>query len=176
MATHLPVNHRLRGLYRALAGTTGIYLVGFGASGATASRGKPFFDQGNTEAWGLHTNTAFAVLSLAVGSVILFGVAIGRNVDRFINMVGAVVFMVAGLIMLPLSLSSFNFLNYDVSAAVVSFVIGSILLISGLYGRVGPAEQRVREEGFRLNTHHDPVQHAWSKQPPKKPRSSGRFA
>lgn len=176
MATHLPVNHRLRGLYRGLAGATGIYLVGFGTAGAMAARGKPFFDQGSTQAWGLHTNMAFAVLSIAVGAVILAGVAIGRNVDRFINMLGALVFIAAGLIMLPLSLSSLNFLNYDVSAAVVSFVIGSILLLSGLYGRVGPAEQRVHEEGFRCNTERDPVQHAWSKLPPKKPKTSGRFA
>lgn len=176
MATHLPVNHRLRGLYRGLAGATGLYLVGFGTAGAMTSRGEPFFGQGDTEAWGLHTNMAFAVLSIAVGAVILFGVAIGRNVDRFINIVGAVVFMVAGLIMLPLSRSGLNFLNYDVSAAVVSFAIGTILLLSGLYGRVGPAEQRAHEEGFRCNTERDPVQHSWRKLPPKKPRAGGRFA
>ncbi len=176
MATHLPVNHRLRGLYRGLAGATGIYLVGFGTAGAMASRGEPFFGQGDTEAWGLHTNMAFAVLSIVVGAVILIGVALGRNVDRFINMLGAVVFIVAGLIMLPLSLSTFNFLNYDVEAAVVSFVIGMILLLSGLYGRVGHADQHAHEEAFRLNIERDPVHHAWSKLPPKKPRSSGRFA
>ena len=175
MATHLPVNHRFRGLYRGLAGATGIYLVGFGAAGVNASRGQAFFDQGDTVAWGLHTNMAFAVLSIVVGAVILAGVAIGHNVDRFINMVGAVVFLVAGLIMLPLSRSSINFLNYDVTAAVVSFLIGSILLLSGLYGRVGPAEQRVHEENFRHNTHPDPVMHSWRKLPPKKPKAS-RFA
>jgi hypothetical protein len=176
MATHLPVNHRFRGLYRGLAGATGIYLVGFGAAGAAASRGEPFFGQGDMQAWGLHTNMAFSVLSIAVGVVILAGVAIGRNVDRFINMIGANVFILAGLIMLPLSRSSLNFLNYDVTAAVVSFVIGTILLLSGLYGRVGPAEQRAHEEAFRHNTEVDPVRHAWSKLPPKKPRTSGRFA
>ena len=53
MATHLPVNHRLRGLYRGLAGATGIYLVGFGTAGAMASRGRPFFDQGDTQALSL---------------------------------------------------------------------------------------------------------------------------
>jgi uncharacterized protein DUF4383 len=176
MATHLPVNHRFRLLYRGLAGATGIYLIGFGVAGASASAGEPFFGQGGTQAWGLHTNMAFSVLSIAVGAVILAGVAIGRNVDRFINMIGAIVFIVAGLIMLPLSRSSLNFLNYDVTAAVVSFVIGAILLLSGLYGRVGPADQRNHEEGFRCNKEVDPVRHSWSKLPPKKPRTSGRFA
>ena len=176
MATHLPVNHNLRTLYRTLAGLTGVYLTGFGLTGALASRGRPFFDQGDTTAWGLHTNMAFALLSVAVGVVILAGVAIGRNVDRFINMTGAVVFLVCGLIMLALSRSSFNFLNYDVTAAVVSFVIGTILLLSGMYGRVGPAEQRVREESFRHNTRRDPVRHVWTRIPPKKPRAGQRFA
>lgn len=176
MATHLPVNHNLRSVYRGLAGLTGVYLTGFGLSGVSASRGLPFFDQGDTKAWGLHTNMAFALLSLGVGLVILAGVAIGHNVDRFINMTGALVFMVCGLIMLALSRSSLNFLNYDVTAAVVSFVIGTVLLLSGLYGRVGPVEQQAREEGFRHNMHHDPVRHVWSRIPPKKPRASGRFA
>jgi len=56
-------------------------------------------------------------------------------------------------------------------------VIGTILLLSGMYGRVGPAEQRVHEENFRHNTHPDPVQHAWQRRvPPKKAKTSGRFA
>jgi hypothetical protein len=176
MATHLPVNHRLRGLYRALAGTTGIFLVGFGIAGVLASRGKPFFHQGGTQAWGIHTDTAFAVLSIVVGLVILVGVAIGRNVDRFINMVGAIVFMVAGLIMLPVLRTNANILNYDVTAACVSFLIGAILLLSGLYGRIGPAHQRFHEENFRCNKHPDPVMHFWMKLPPKKPRTNRRFA
>ena len=177
MATHLPVNHRLRWLYRALAGLTGIYLISFGVASVVATRDMPFFGQGPTEAWGLHTNMAFAVLSIVVGAVILVGVVIGRNVDRFINMVGAVVFILAGLIMLPLSRSDLNFLNYDVTAAVVSFIIGTILLLSGLYGRVGPHEKRSHEEGFRENMEKDPVEHVWAKElPPKRPRDSDRFA
>jgi hypothetical protein len=176
MATHLPVNHHLRGLYRGLAGLTGVYLAGFGVAGILASRGRPFFDQGETEAWGLKTNMAFGVLSVIVGLVILIGVIIGHNVDRFINMIGAVVFLVCGLIMLTLSRSGLNFLNYDVSAAVVSFVIGTLLLLSGLYGRIGPDEQQAREEDFRHNVHHDPVRHLWSKIPPKKSREGRRFA
>lgn len=176
MATHLPVNHKYRGVYRALAGATGLYLVGFGVAGVAASRGQPFFEQGDTQVWGLHTNMAFAVLSIVVGAVILVGAAIGHNIDRFINMIGAMVFITAGLIMLPLSRSSIDFLNYDVTAAVVSFVIGTILLLSGLYGRVGPAEQRTREESFRHNIHPDPVPHIWQKLPPKKPKTNRRFA
>lgn len=176
MATHLPVNHRFRGFYRALAGLTGAYLIGFGVLGVLASRGKPFFGRGHTEALGLHTNMAFAVLSIVVGSVILIGVVIGHNVDRFINMVGAFVFILAGLIMLPLSRTNVDFLNYDVMASIVSFVIGTILLLSGLYGRVGPPDQRVHEEGFRHNTEKDPVRHFWNKLPPKKKRNDDRFA
>lgn len=176
MATHLPVNHRLRGFYRVLSGVTAIYLVWFGVVGVMASRGTAFFGRGHIEALGLHTNMAFAVLSIVVGSVILIGVVIGHNVDRFINMVGAFVFILAGLIMLPLSRTSLDFLNYDVMASIVSFVIGTILLLSGLYGRVGPPDQRVHEEGFRHNTEKDPVRHFWSKLPPKRKRDGDRFA
>jgi Domain of unknown function (DUF4383) len=177
MATHLPVNHRLRWLYRGLSGATGVYLISFGVAGVVATRHMPFFGRGPTETWGLHTNMAFAVLSIVVGAVILVGVVIGRNVDRFVNMVGAVVFILAGLIMLPLSRTDLDILNYDVTAAVVSFIIGTILLLSGLYGRVGPKDQRSREEGFRENKEEDPVVHVWTKElPPKKPRRNDRFA
>ncbi|WP_051366130.1 DUF4383 domain-containing protein [Hamadaea tsunoensis] len=175
MATHLPMNHRLRPFYRVLSGATGVYLLGFGLTGVARSWGDPFFDQGDTKAWGLRTNMAFSLLSVLVGLIILAGMLIGRNVDRNINLVGAAVFMLAGLFMLPLSRSSLDFLNYDVSASVVSFIIGSILLTAGLYGRVGPPAAQAAEDGFRLGKDGDPVLHQWTKLPPKKGKTS-KFA
>jgi len=175
MATHLPMNHRLRPYYRALAGATGVFLIGFGIASLVAAWGDPFFAQGGTKAWGLHTNLAFGVLSIVVGAVILVGVIIGNNVDRTIDLAGSLVFIVAGLIMLPLSRSSLNFLNYDVTAAVVSFAIGSVLGIAGLYGRVGTHDRQEHEEGFRHGSDRDPVRHNWSKLPPKRPKES-KFA
>ncbi|MBB5868258.1 peptidoglycan/LPS O-acetylase OafA/YrhL [Allocatelliglobosispora scoriae] len=176
MSTHLPVNHRLRPLFRTLAGATGVYLIGFGVVGLAHSRGHPFFGDGDITALGLRTNTAFALLSLVAGIIILVGVIVGRNVDRAINFVASGVFIVFGLGMMAISRTPANFLNYDVGAAAVSFVIGSVLLIAALYGRVGPPGQELQEEGFRRSYNGDPVHHAWGHLPPKKPKANSRFA
>jgi hypothetical protein len=154
---HLPVNHRLRPLYRFLAGLTGLYVLVFGIVGAVVSRGHGVFARDHIYALGLRTNLAFSVLSIVVGIVVLIGVVVGRNWDHILNLFGGLVFMVAGMFMLGLLQTDLNLLNYTVSTCVVSFVIGLVLFTAGLYCRVGSAEQDEAEERRRTSVRRSPA-------------------
>ena len=40
--------------------------------------------------------------------------------------------------------------NYNVTKCVVSFIIGLVLFLAGLYSRVGPPEEAQAEEATRI--------------------------
>ncbi|GIH09094.1 hypothetical protein Rhe02_71610 [Rhizocola hellebori] len=148
---HLPINHRLGGFYRTLAALAGLYLLLFGIIGASKTWGsESFFAQGGTtEALGLKTNPAFSLLSIVVGAVILLGALFLRNFDHFINYAAGVIFWVAGLFGLILIRTGANFLNFAVSTCVVSFIIGTVLVLAGMYGKRGTAAEAQEEEIYR---------------------------
>lgn len=138
MASHIPVNHPLRPLYRLLAGAAGLYVLIFGIVGLTQSSGDSFFGRTDTFALGLRTNVAFSVLSIVVGAVVFVGAIYGHNLDHFINLGGGIIFLVAGVGMLAVLRTTANFLNFTVTTCVVSFVLGTVMLAAGLYGRTAP--------------------------------------
>jgi hypothetical protein len=160
MAVHTPVNHPLRTLYRTLAGIAGLYILVFGVVGVVQTSGEELFGRGSIWVLGLRTNLAFSILSIVVGVVVVAGAIIGRNVDHFINLAGGVVFLVAGMLMLAVLQTELNLLNFTVATCVVSFIIGLIFGVAGLYGRVGPPTERGAEEAFRHGGH-DPRTHVW---------------
>lgn len=136
MASHIPVNHHLRPLYRVLAALTGGFLLVFGAVGLARAGDSGWFAEGDWTALGLPTNRGFAVASLVAGAVVLVAALIGRNVDRTVNLVGGAGFLVAGTAWMPLSHTSMNFFNTSVGTTIVSYIIGMVLLAAGLYGKV----------------------------------------
>ena len=146
---HLPINHRLGGFYRFLAGLAGLYILAFGIVGVIETRGQGFFERSTTEALGLRTNPAFAILSIVVGAIVLLGALIGRNIDHYINYFGGIVFWAAGLAGLLVMSTKANILNFNVTTSIVSFIIGTVLFLSGLYGKKGTLEEAVQEEIFR---------------------------
>ena len=133
----LPVNHPLRPLCRALAALAGLYVLVFGITGYVRTKGTPLFSRDHLE-WvlGLRTNLGFAAVSVVVGAVLLLAALIGRNVDRTVNLVASVVFLGVGMLMLALVRTDLNFLGFSVVNCIVSFVLGSVLLTAGLYGKV----------------------------------------
>ena len=149
---HLPINHRLRPLYRFLAGLTGLYVLVFGIVGAVVSRGHGAFSRDPIYALGLRTNLAFSVLSMVVGVVVLIGVVVNHNWDHILNLFGGMAFLIAGMLMLGLLQTDLNALNYTVSTCVVSFVIGLVLFTAGLYTRVGSAEDTEAAERHRTTS------------------------
>ena len=150
---HIPINHHLRPLYRAIAGFGGLYVLVFGIMGFVASRGLPWFAQPHDHKlpWvlGLRTNLAFSVLSIVVGLALLVANVVGRNLDHYINLAAGGVFMLAGMAMMALLQTDLNLLGFSMVNCVVSLLLGTLFLAAGLYGRVGTADAEHDEEAFR---------------------------
>ena len=165
MASHIPVNHRLQPFYRFLAALAGLYVLVFGIVGVVRTSGSSFFDQtSDTSALGLRSNLAFAILSIVVGLIVFGAAVVGRNVDHFVNIVAGLVFLLAGMLMMTLLQTNANFLNFQISTCIVSFVIGIVLFTAGLYGKVGTAEDVDRQERHRLHHEHD-TSRMWEERP-----------
>jgi hypothetical protein len=108
---------------------------------------------------GLRANGAFAALSIGAGLAVALASLVGRNVDRWVNLVTGAVFLVAGIVMLTVLRTDLNLLGFTVTTCVASFVIGLALSLAGLYGQVGPREAERREELFRHGQAADPQHH-----------------
>ncbi len=160
---HMPINHRLLGLWRTLSALAGAYVLGFGIVGLTATWDTPFFGRQSTWVLGLRTNLAFSVLSVLVGAVVFAGALVGGNLDRRVNLMGGIVFLVAGIVMMTLMQTSLNLLNFTMATCIVSFLIGLVLLTTGLYGQVGPPHRRHAEEAYRHGGV-DPMGHVWQRE------------
>ena len=160
---HVPINHPLQPLYRLLAALTGAYVLAFGIVGVINTQDRPFFAQDNLPmSLGLHANRAFAILSIVVGVVLLIGAVIGGNLDQKLNLISSIVFLVAGLAMLLLVRTELNFLGFTPETCIVSFIIGIVLLIAGLYGKTSTMLDVRREEDYRHGRGPDPEEHRLS--------------
>jgi hypothetical protein len=141
---HIPVDHPLRGLYRALSTLIGFLLLIAGVAGLIKTAGSmDFFDIHGERILGLTMNPAFAVLNIVVGAIVAVGGILGRNIDATINLLGGIVFLLAGGVMLCVLRTDLNLLAFSVTNVNVSFVIGTILLTAGLYGRTSGTRKPV---------------------------------
>jgi hypothetical protein len=147
--SHIPVNHHLRPLYRAIAALIGIYVLLFGVVGIISSAGTQLLARGDISALGLRTNLAFSVASVAAGALILLSVIVGRGVYYVMGVWGGAAFMVVGLVMLALLNTDLNVLNFSVATVMVSFVFGILLFSAGLYGKSGSPEVARAGEAVR---------------------------
>ncbi|RFU86187.1 DUF4383 domain-containing protein [Streptomyces triticagri] len=134
---HLPVDHRLSKVYRIGAGLTGLLLLAFGILGLINRIG--FFDTGGDSVAGLNTNGALSVLSICVGLLLFAGMVIGGNFASTLNMVLGIAFILSGFVNLALLETGLNFLAFRIQNVLFSFVVGVLLMLFGMYGRVGSA-------------------------------------
>ncbi|QSB15444.1 DUF4383 domain-containing protein [Natronosporangium hydrolyticum] len=172
--SHLPINHPAGPYLRVLAGLAGLYVLAFGVAGLIETWGAPVFDRSETWVLGLRTNPAFSGLSTVVGLVLVGGAIYGRNLCHFINYFGGIVFLVAGLAMMTLLYTELNLLNYAMRNSIVSFVIGLILLLAALYGRIGSDDAAYAEEQLR---HGELIRRELGEEPgtpPGTPRGAGQ--
>lgn len=131
---HLPVDHRLSTVYRVGAGLMGLVLVAFGILGLIDRIG--FFDTGGDTVAGLNTNGALSVLSLVVGLLLFGGTVVGGNTASTLNIGLGVLFLLSGFANLAVLETGFNFLAFRLQNVLFSFVVGLMLLVFGMYGRV----------------------------------------
>ncbi|MFG2558104.1 DUF4383 domain-containing protein [Streptomyces sp. NPDC048496] len=131
---HLPVDHRLSSVYRVGAGLMGLVLLAFGILGLIDKIG--FFDTGGATVAGLNTNGALSVLSICVGLLLFTGMVIGANFASTLNMVLGIAFILSGFVNLALLDTHYNFLAFHLQNVLFSFVVGLMLMMFGMYGRV----------------------------------------
>ncbi|MFF9505458.1 DUF4383 domain-containing protein [Streptomyces sp. NPDC014724] len=131
---HLPIDHRLSKVYRVGAGLMGLVLLAFGILGVIDEIG--FFSTGGATVAGLNTNGALSVLSICVGLLLFIGMVIGGNFASTLNMVLGIAFILSGFINLALLDTAYNFLAFHLQNVLFSFVVGLMLMVFGMYGRV----------------------------------------
>ncbi|MFJ2701584.1 DUF4383 domain-containing protein [Streptomyces sp. NPDC087428] len=131
---HLPVDHRLSRVYQVGAGLMGLVLLAFGILGLIDKIG--FFDTGGDTVAGLSTNGALSVLSICVGLLLFIGMVIGGNFASTLNMVIGIAFILSGFVNLALLDTGMNFLAFQIQNVLFSFVVGLLLMMFGMYGRV----------------------------------------
>jgi hypothetical protein len=146
---HIPVNHPARPVYRVLAGLTSTYILLFGIAGLVRTWGEPFFDRGDHIVLGLRTNPAFSLLSIAAALLLLFAAFYGRNLDHYLYLFGSGVFYLSGFVMMALLRTDLNLLNFAMRNCIVSYVIGTVFLLAGLYGKLGSRDFQESEDRFR---------------------------
>ncbi|NYT96657.1 DUF4383 domain-containing protein [Salinispora sp. H7-4] len=147
---HTPVNHPARPIYRAIGGLTGLYLVAFGVLGLIATVGDELWAQGDTAVLGQGTNLGFSLLSVLLGGAVLAGTAIGRNVDVLINQGLGYAGMALSLAGLALLRTEANFFNFSIATILVLMVAGLVLLMVGMYGKVGTDAEQEAWQKARL--------------------------
>ncbi|MEE1774426.1 DUF4383 domain-containing protein [Streptomyces sp. JV185] len=131
---HLPVDHRLSSVYRVGAGLMGLVLLAFGVLGLVDKIG--FFNTGGATVAGLNTNGALSVLSICVGLLLFIGMVIGGNFASSLNMILGIAFILSGFVNLALLGTDYNFLAFRIQNVLFSFVVGLMLMVFGMYGRV----------------------------------------
>jgi hypothetical protein len=132
---HLPLHHRLNRVYRIGAGLMGLFLVAFGILGLANHIG--FFDTGGATTLGLNTNGALSVVSICVGLLLFVGMVIGGNLASTLNMGFGILFLLSGFVHLALLETNYNYLAFKIQNVLFSFVVGILLMVFGMYGRVG---------------------------------------
>ncbi|HEV7897361.1 MAG TPA: DUF4383 domain-containing protein [Planosporangium sp.] len=146
---HIPINHPLRPLYRALSGLVGLYVLIFGIIGYIRTSDLDFFARHGEWVLGLRTNPAFSVLSIIAGAAVLAGAVIGRNLFVVVNLAAGILFLLAGMAMMTLLQTDANILSFSMANCVMSFIFGMLFLAAGLYGRVGSTADEEAETVFR---------------------------
>ncbi|KAB1918914.1 DUF4383 domain-containing protein [Micromonospora noduli] len=147
---HTPVNHPARPIYRAIGGLTGLYLVVFGALGIIASTGNEILAQDDTRVLGQGTNLGFSLLSVLLGIVVLVGTALGRNIDVAINQWLAYSLMVVSLAGLAFIRTDANIFNFSITTVIVVMTAALVLLMVGMYGKVGTEDEAEAFQKARL--------------------------
>ncbi|WP_328532935.1 DUF4383 domain-containing protein [Micromonospora zamorensis] len=147
---HTPVNHPARPIYRAIGGLTGLYLVVFGVLGIIASMGDEILAQDDTRVLGQGTNLGFSLLSVLLGIIVLVGTALGRNIDVAINQWLAYALMVIGLAGLAFIRTDANIFNFSITTVVVVLLASLVLLMVGMYGKVGSEDEAEAFQKARL--------------------------
>jgi Domain of unknown function (DUF4383) len=140
MASHNPLNHPLRPLYRAIGALVGIYLILFGIIGLIVTSGDGLFGKTDDRVLGQGANLFWSIVSLVLGVIVLAVTVMGRNLDTEVDKFLGWGLLVVGSYGLATTRTDANFLNFSIATVVVTYFIGLALIMVALYAKVGPVE------------------------------------
>lgn len=154
---HIPVNHPLRPIYRAIAALMGLYLIAFGILGIIVTADESLFGQGGDRVFGQGANLFWAIVSIALGAVVLIATFLGRNIDVAVNTYIGWALVVIGTFSLAVIRTDANFLDFSIATVIVSYIVGLSLITAALYSKVAPPEEagepRQVREGRTTESH-----------------------
>ncbi|MCM2428705.1 DUF4383 domain-containing protein [Streptomyces sp. RKAG337] len=130
----MPVDHRLRTVYRVGAGLCGVVLLVFGVLGLVDQ--LTFLDTTGRMVAGLSSNGLLSVLSLVFGALLIGASVVGGNIASTIEIAVGSIFILSGFVNLALLDSSFNYLAFRIPNVLFSFAMGLLVATFGMYGRV----------------------------------------
>jgi hypothetical protein len=143
---HYPVNHPLRPLYRALNGLVGVYLIIFGIVGVVVTSGDGLFGRAGHRVLGQGANLFWSIVCLILGAIVLVTTLLGRNLmtetDRYVGWG----MLVVGTYGLATARTNANVLDFTIATVVVTYLLGLVLIMAGLYGKVGTEEESRAEQ------------------------------
>lgn len=134
--SHLPVDHPLRGLYRALTVLTGAASVVYGVAALAQTSDLSFTDNVGESVLGMTANPAAGLLWVVVGAIVVLTSLVGRNVDGKINQVVGPVLWVIGTVGLVLIRNGDNVLAFSVTSVCVLYLLGTVWFTGALYSGV----------------------------------------
>ena len=138
---HIPVNHPMRPLYRALSGLCGLYLVVFGIVGLIVTAGNGLFGRPDGRVLGQGANLFWSIVAIVIGAIVLLAAVRGRNLDVQVGKYVGWGLLVVATYELAVSRTNANFLKFTISTVIVCYILGLVLITSSLYSKVGPAEE-----------------------------------
>ncbi len=131
---NMPEDHRFSRVYRFGGGLVGAVLLVFGVLGFLDQ--LAFFDTEGDRVAGLSTNAVLSTISVVVGLVLIGAAVIGGNTSANTNSIVGALFLISGFANLCVLRTSWNVLNFSMSNVIFSFVVGTVVLMFGFYGRV----------------------------------------
>jgi hypothetical protein len=129
-----PGPHPIHTVHRVSALAVGGFLILFGALGLVHR--LPWLSSTGTLVLGMSSNGLLAGLSVIVGVVLVVSALRGGHSASNISIGLGGLFLVSGLVNTVVLGTSMNVLAFRASNIVFSFVVGTILLVTGSYGRI----------------------------------------
>ena len=147
---HNPLNHPLRPVYRAISGIVGLYFIVFGVVGVIVTGGDGLFARDTERVLGQGANLFWSIVSIIIGLVVLATTVLGRNLDAAAGTYLGWALLVIGTFSMAVLRTDVNFLQFTISTVIVTYIAGLLLILAGLYTKVGPEEhakepQRARQ-------------------------------
>jgi hypothetical protein len=129
-----PGPHPVHTLHRVSAAAIGAFLSLFGVLGLIQR--LPLFTTSGTQVLGLSSNGLLAAISLLVGATLIVSAVIGGNTASTISIVLGGLFVLSGFVNAVVLGTEMNLLAFRLSNILFSLVVGSVLLITGSWGRI----------------------------------------